>query len=207
MKSIFSTDSFLFDVLGRAISVLTVGFIWLIFCIPIITIGASTTALYTVLYKINDNKEGYLFKQFWTAFKNNFGQSTIVFFINTIVFVIIYLDFYVCVNFFENKYQTYFFVIFFIVSLMCFLNFNYHFPTIAKFENSIKKLYVNCFKMAFGNIIFSINIAFVSALPIITLFLCRNIFVLTALFWTFIIYIFSAFIKSMLFANFFKKYE
>ena len=50
----------------------------LVCSLPIITIGASTTALYTVMLKLVKNEEGYIFKGFLHAFKLNFKQSTII---------------------------------------------------------------------------------------------------------------------------------
>ena len=46
-----------------------------IFCsIPIITIGATTTALYSVNLKLVNNEEGSLIKLFFKSFKENFKK-------------------------------------------------------------------------------------------------------------------------------------
>ncbi|MBR3645506.1 MAG: DUF624 domain-containing protein [Lachnospiraceae bacterium] len=51
-------------------------FLWLIWCVPIFTIGASTTAYCSVLNKFFKNNEGYVLNNFWDAFTNDFKKST-----------------------------------------------------------------------------------------------------------------------------------
>ena len=51
--------------------------LWILFSIPIITIGASTTALYSVCLKMTDDVEDSIFKGFKKAFVENFKQATV----------------------------------------------------------------------------------------------------------------------------------
>ena len=44
--------------------------------IPVITIGASTTALYYVTLKMAKNQESYLWRTYWQAFRDNLRTST-----------------------------------------------------------------------------------------------------------------------------------
>lgn len=52
-------------------------FIWILFSLPIITIGASTTAAYSVAFKLIDKKDPPLFSTFLKAFKSNFLEGTL----------------------------------------------------------------------------------------------------------------------------------
>lgn len=52
--------------------------LWIIFSLPIFTIGASTTALFYVTGKKVRNEDGYIFNDFWKSFKLNFKQATII---------------------------------------------------------------------------------------------------------------------------------
>ena len=53
--------------------------VFLITCIPLITIGASITALYTVTLREARGEEGYLVRSYWKAFLENFRKSTLLF--------------------------------------------------------------------------------------------------------------------------------
>jgi len=51
---------------------------WFICCLPIVTIGASTTALYYTSFKIAKDEGSYITKMFFKSFKQNFKQATII---------------------------------------------------------------------------------------------------------------------------------
>ena len=48
----------------------------LICALPIITMGASLTAMYSVLIKMARNEEGYITRSFFAAYRENFGNAT-----------------------------------------------------------------------------------------------------------------------------------
>lgn len=52
--------------------------IWFICCIPIVTIGASTTALYYTSFKILKDEDRSLARTFLRSFRENFRQSTVL---------------------------------------------------------------------------------------------------------------------------------
>ena len=47
---------------------------FVLFSIPIVTIGASITAMYHVMFELQDGTESYIYKMFFEAFKSNFKQ-------------------------------------------------------------------------------------------------------------------------------------
>lgn len=76
--SIFSYDSKFSQVLLKIAYGCFLNVLWLACSIPIVTIGASTAALYAVTLKIVDNEEGNVTKQFFQAFRDNFRQATAI---------------------------------------------------------------------------------------------------------------------------------
>ncbi len=52
--------------------------LWFICSLPIITIGASTSALYYISLKIVRGEEGHVFSSFFRSFKENFRQATVI---------------------------------------------------------------------------------------------------------------------------------
>ncbi len=52
--------------------------LWFVCSIPIVTIGASTAALYYCTLKIADDDYSYMARMFFRAFRENFRQSTIL---------------------------------------------------------------------------------------------------------------------------------
>ena len=52
--------------------------LWFVCCIPVFTVGAATTALYSVTLKIVNGRENNLTRQFFKAFRENFRQATVL---------------------------------------------------------------------------------------------------------------------------------
>ncbi|MBQ5986102.1 MAG: YesL family protein [Clostridia bacterium] len=50
---------------------------WLIFSVPIVTMGAASAALYHAVYHHVRKGEDYLWHSFWSAFKENLKRSTL----------------------------------------------------------------------------------------------------------------------------------
>ena len=72
------TDNRIIRILTTLCDFLILNILWLVCSVPVITAGASTTALYSVMFKIIKKEEGDIIKSFLKAFRQNFKQSTII---------------------------------------------------------------------------------------------------------------------------------
>lgn len=77
MNSLFSLDNPVMRFLTKLFDVMLLSIIWIVFSLPLITIGASTTAMYYAAVKVIRRERGYLFQEFWKSFKMNFLHATI----------------------------------------------------------------------------------------------------------------------------------
>ena len=64
--------------LNKMADLLILNLIALLMCLPIITAGASLTAMHYVLLKMVRGEEGDIVKSFFRSFKREFGQATIL---------------------------------------------------------------------------------------------------------------------------------
>lgn len=78
MGDYFSIDGGLVRFLSKASDICIIGIIWLLCCLPIVTIGASTTAAYYTIIKVVKRQRGTLFREFIQAFKKNFKDSVMI---------------------------------------------------------------------------------------------------------------------------------
>jgi len=79
MREFFSLEGKFYRFGLVVMDLLTVGFLWTVFSLPLITMGATTTALYYVCTKKHSGEEPTLFRTFLKSFKANFVKSTIIF--------------------------------------------------------------------------------------------------------------------------------
>ncbi len=77
MKRFFSIDNPVMKVLVKLFDLIALSVIWIGFSAPIITMGAASTALYATVYHHVRLGEGYLWKTYWEAFKENFKRATL----------------------------------------------------------------------------------------------------------------------------------
>lgn len=77
MNSLFSLDNPVMRFLTKLFDVMFLSILWFVFSIPIITIGASTTAMYYATVKVIRRDRGYIFKEFLKSFKLKFLQATL----------------------------------------------------------------------------------------------------------------------------------
>jgi len=76
MNKWFSSDGYLQTVFVKVRDLAILNFCFLVGCIPIVTVGASLTALYSVNLRMVRGEEGNVFADFWKAFRENFRQGT-----------------------------------------------------------------------------------------------------------------------------------
>lgn len=148
MNSFFDLDNPVWRFIGKFFDACFLSVIYLIFCIPIFTIGAANSALYYVFLKLVKDEEGYLVRDFIKSFRQNFKQGTIVGIFLTFVGIVLIVDIYwfrARANVLGTQKDYFIYYIFWIIFLVYYVIYLYIFPLIAKFENTTK----NMFKFSF----------------------------------------------------------
>lgn len=136
------TDNVVMRALGKIGDMICLNVMWLICCIPIITIGASTTALYTVMLRMVKNEEGYIFRGFLKAFKSNFKQSTLIWLILLLLGIVWTVDFRVA-GFMPGMAGIVLRTLFLALGFILLSVMIYIFPLTARYENGIKATFKN----------------------------------------------------------------
>lgn len=75
MDQIFSTDGIIFRFLNKTGNIILATALWLAGCIPVVTIGTSTAALYYTMVKSVRKDVGYVHSEFWRSYKLNFKKG------------------------------------------------------------------------------------------------------------------------------------
>lgn len=74
-------------------NLILVSILWIIGCIPIVTIGASTAALYYICVKVIRHGRGYLFSSFLQSYRSNLKQGIVVTLLGILISFVLYMDF------------------------------------------------------------------------------------------------------------------
>lgn len=144
MNGLLNLDGPVMQFITKIVYSVYLNILWLICCLPIVTIGASTTALYYVTLKIVKNEEGNLTKAFFHSFKENFKQGTLIWLILFGLGVILGVDGYVLFHMrFENLFWTLVTAVFIVAAVAYGIVILYIFPLLAHFSNTTKAMFKN----------------------------------------------------------------
>ncbi|MEG2935177.1 MAG: DUF624 domain-containing protein [Clostridium sp.] len=207
MKQFFSMDNKFFSIMTRIADLLILNFLFLICSIPIITIGASVTALYSVTLKMTTNDETYMFRSFMKAFKDNFKASTIVWLIFITIGLVLSVDFYFANLFSASPIGSILRVVFTGLVILTFLMISYVFPLVAQFYNTTFNYIKNSFLMAICHLPQTLVIFIINAIPIVCFLVGSYLLAFGTVFYFFLGFSLSAFINSFLFNKVFANYK
>ena len=128
--------------MGKIFDMMVISVVYILICIPIITIGPATTALYYVVVKVIRRERGYVFREFFKSFKLNFKKGTLIGVLLTIVQLILIFDLYYAWNLLEIEPQKASILLGVFISLnLLSIGFSiYVFPMLSRFEMSFKQL-------------------------------------------------------------------
>lgn len=142
----FSIDSPLYKFMSRLTDMFKLNLMWLLCSIPIVTMGAATTAAFTITLKMVDEQEGYIVKPFWKEFKANLKKGSIMGVIFLVASYAVYLDFQLYHA--ATKYNMLFLVVGVIAIFLLFMHGIYAFALLARYENTIINTIRNSYSIA-----------------------------------------------------------
>mgnify|MGYP000056575633 FL=1 len=170
MGRFFNMDNKFFVFMGKIADLCMLNLLCIICCIPIVTAGASLTALYYVTMKMVRNEEAYIFRSFFRSFKQNFKQATVINIIMLAAAALLYIDTNIAGKMGQpaGKILGMIFAAFTLLYVMILL---YVYPLLAKFYNSVKNTFKNAILMAIRHLPYTILMLLICACPILILFI------------------------------------
>lgn len=199
---IFSVDGGVARFLTRLGNLFALNLLTIVCSIPIFTIGAAMTALYTVTLKLTRGEEGNLAAGYFQAFRDNFKQTTLVWLVGGGVILFMSFDIWL-LRLVEGTFGQVYRMILFVLILFFVMIMVYTFALLARFENTIKNTIKNALVLSLGNPLPAVLIIFLTSLPILVLMLSYRFVIVDILIGA----SGPAYLASNYFASIFKRYE
>jgi uncharacterized membrane protein YesL len=198
MNNIFNLNSPVMQFLSKVFDLLILNLLWLICCIPIITIGPATTAMYYVAMKIADDEYSEVLRPFFHSFKQNFLQGIILELIFIVSGLLLFFDYRFCLLFdgTTEKIMIGAFIFFGVVYLVI---VSYTFPLLSQYSNTIGGTIKNALVLAMSKVITALEISLLNLAPILSLFLFPEVIGWIVPLLIFLAPAFIALLNSMLF--------
>lgn len=153
MNAIFNPENRFWMFMDKVMDAMIISILWLVCSLPIVTMGAATTAVFQfTLYQVRD-EEGYVWKSFFKAFRQNFRQATILWLGGLAVGVFLLADVYLCMHLrIPGTLRMALLVGLGCIGLIYLLTMLYVLPLMACFQVSVKTAVRDSFVMAVGNL-------------------------------------------------------
>ena len=163
MGKLLDYENPILSFMSKLVDLMLLNVLTILCCVPIVTIGVSITAAHYTALKMHRG-ESYVWRNFWESFKENFKQSTIIWIIFAMFFMVEYLAFITLSNGTTETDLTMQGVIIATgVFGVCFML--WVFPLQSKFVNKIWKTIYTSFVMTFKHIIRTVLLLALFVLP------------------------------------------
>lgn len=145
-------DSPLMRFLTKIADLMVLNILFCVTSIPLITIGASWTALYSVTLKMVRDEEGSVSRSYFRSFRQNFRQATLLWLGVLVVLALLVLDIRVLNGMAEGTAPGLLRVGVEILALLGIMVLQYLFPSLARFEASLADTLKNACMMALAHL-------------------------------------------------------
>ena len=191
MSSFFSMDSPVMRFLSRVCDLIILNLLAIVCSIPIVTIGASITAVFSVTLKMVKGEESYIVRGFFKGFKENFKQATIIWVIMAVI----------------DSMRSIFQVLIGAVAVIYLIIFTYLFPYLARFQNSLKNIFKNSLLIAILNLPWTLLMIVCPIALVVVTFLTTTTLVYGSMLWVLMGFAVISYFNSITFRKVFAKYE
>lgn len=154
MKKSFDhiTSSWLYKSAKAVGDVVIISVLFLIFCLPVVTAGASASALYYTVYRKYRKKSDDLIKDFMHSLKDNLRHGIIIHIIYSLYSAVVGFNIYFALFGFNGlKLPDWYTVIAFLPVLPVIFSYPFIYPLVARFSNSVKETIKNSFTLCMIN--------------------------------------------------------
>lgn len=204
MGSFFSPDSKFMQTMSRLADLVVLNLLFLVSCVPLFTIGAASTAMYTVCFQLGTEKESGIFRTYFRSFRENFKQSTILFLILALLLLALFFD--TLLLFSMTSWLRYGCVLTGFLLVLAVLMYSYAFPLLSQFANSTRQTLKNSLFLSLGYLPRSLLIGALNVFPLALALLNLYTFLQTAMMWAFLYFSAAAYFNSLLLKKVFAHY-
>lgn len=206
MNRLFSLDNPFMQFLSKVCDLLILNVIFILSCIPFITIGASLAALNSISLKLVRREDPYIVKGFFKEFASNFKQGTVVWLISVALFFFFRYDYMIA----SSMKGDLFFVVrllLLMIILVLAAAFLYVFPIIAHYVCTTRQAIRNAFLMCMGHLPYTLIMFVYFGIIGFLLFFSTKTFGFVIAISMICGFSITAYICNICFSRIFKKYD
>lgn len=203
MNTLFSIDS----PLGRKMTLMSnlvlLNLLWILCSLPIVTMGAATSAMYHVIFLYITNQDDCVIKPFFKALAGSLKQATPIWVLHLLVGCMLVAEAFYLGGESSDALK----LLFAVIVLLFIAVSSYLYPLIGRYETTGRKALWNSLALALKHPGASLLLAGVPAAIGIAMFLYPALAWTTAVFWTLIGFALLAYLMGHILLRVFSKYD
>ncbi len=203
MGDFFKPDGPVARLMTLLANLICLNVLWLLCCIPIVTAGAATTAMYHMIFQYLTERDDAVIKPFFRSFRENFRSATLAWLPHCLIGAVIILE-----GLYINQVPALGVLIFYVIQVVLFFGVSsYLYPLLARFDTPLKGTVFNSFLLALRHLGSTLTVAAFNAVPLVLLMLLPEYFQGLLAVWLFGGFSLIAYFNGRILLRVFKKYE
>lgn len=154
---------------NKVADLLILNLVTLLMCVPLVTAGASLTAMHYVLLKMVRGEEGYIVPSFFRSFKRNFRQATVLWLIYAALAALMVSNLIMILQG-GGRYPIWLPSSILVVGLLELMFMIYTFSMLSRFDNTVFQTLINAVTLTFSELPRSIEMAVITLVPLLSFF-------------------------------------
>ena len=207
MRNLFNYENPFIQFLVRVGDLMILNVLFILCSAPVVTLGASLTALHRVTQNMLFEQEEPLLKAFFRAFRQNFKQSTLAWLVELVIIVSLVCDVLLVMAYFNGGLAKAMYILVAVLAILVAGVYAYLMPLIARYENGMRQQVNNALVLAIIKLPKTLLLVFLNLLPVILVLISVPVFVQTLIFWAVIGFAFVSFIESSILKPVFQQLE
>lgn len=207
MRNLFNYENPFIQFLVRVGDLMILNVLFILCSAPVVTLGASLTALHRVTQNMLFEQEEPLLKAFFRAFRQNFKQSTLAWLVELVVIVSLVCDVLLVMAYFNGGLAKAMYILVAVLAILFAGVYAYLMPLIARYENGMRQQVNNAVILAIIKLPKTLLLVFLNLLPVILVLISVPVFVQTLIFWVIIGFAFVSFLTSSILKPVFQQLE
>lgn len=143
-------DNVVIKFFNKATDLLVLNLLFILCCLPVVTVGAALSAMYAVNLRSIRYGDGYIVKTFFKAFKQSFFQATGAWFLFCAFAAILFADYRFWIYMGDSGVAKYMQILSLVIAFLLGVVFLWLFPVIAKMKDRFFRQVKNASALAYG---------------------------------------------------------
>ncbi len=178
MHTLFNPENPFWAFMGKIVDVCLMSILWALTSLPLFTAGAATAAFYSFTLDQISDLEGGVWRSYFSAFRKNFRKATCLWLIQLAAGAFLGLNLYAAWKFYTLKGILGLapLSLAFCGSLIFVMVSQYLYPILASYDFPVKKVIMDSFVMAMGNLHVSITLLVLLLLVAVGIYYISGLF-------------------------------